>query len=110
MSHQGLDRVGVAGNMATLCPLAAAPVENGACLDPQGEGVRVWAENGWKRWLGWAQLCRLEPMKSVGETIKCALWGIFHAVVLGAQTNGLARCVDFSLSDEAEVARFQAEK
>jgi len=43
---------------------------------------RSWAQKGWSRWLGWAQRCRLEPMKKVGQTIKRHLWGIVNAIVL----------------------------
>lgn len=55
--------------------------------------TRTWAEKGWKRWLGWAQRCRLEPMKKVGQTIKRALWGILNAIVLGAH-NGHAESMN----------------
>lgn len=43
---------------------------------------RSWAQKGWSRWLGWAQRCRLAPMKKVGQTIKRHLWGIVNAIVL----------------------------
>lgn len=48
---------------------------------------RGWAEKGWRRWLAWAQRCRLEPMVKVARMIKNHLWGILNAVVLKV-TNG----------------------
>ena len=50
---------------------------------------RGWAEKAWQEWLGWAQRCRLEPMKKVARTIKTHLWGIMNAIVLGVH-NGHA--------------------
>ena len=54
---------------------------------------RTWAEKGWKRWIGWAQRCRLEPMEKVGQTVQKNLWGILNAVVLNA-SNGPAESMN----------------
>lgn len=54
---------------------------------------RTWAEKGWQRWIGWAQRCRLEPMKKVGQTVKRYLWGILNAIVLNAN-NGPAESMN----------------
>jgi transposase len=43
---------------------------------------RGWALRAWKRWLSWAQRCRLEPMVKVARTIRDHLWGIINAIVL----------------------------
>jgi len=43
---------------------------------------RGWARKGWKRWLSWAQRCRLKPMVEVARTVREHLWGILNAVVL----------------------------
>ena len=43
---------------------------------------RGWARKAWKRWLGWAMRCRLEPMKEVARMVRKHLWGIINAVVL----------------------------
>lgn len=45
---------------------------------------RSWAEKAWKRWLGWAMRCRLEPIKQAARMIRDRLWGILNAVVLKA--------------------------
>lgn len=39
------------------------------------------AERAWKRWLGWAQRCRLEPMVAAGRMIRSHLEGVLNAVV-----------------------------
>ncbi|MCY4186256.1 MAG: transposase [Rhodobacteraceae bacterium] len=31
---------------------------------------RGWARKAWKRWLGWAMRCRLEPMKEVARMVR----------------------------------------
>lgn len=49
---------------------------------------RTWAEKGWRRWLGWAVRCRLEPVRKVARTIKEHLWGILNAIVLDANNGG----------------------
>ena len=54
---------------------------------------RTWAEKGWKQWIGWAQRCRLEPMKKVGKTVQRYLWGILNGVVLNAN-NGPAESMN----------------
>jgi transposase len=51
------------------------------------------AGKGCKRWTGWAQRCRLEPMEKVGQTAQKNLWGILKAVVLNA-SNGLAESMN----------------
>jgi transposase len=43
---------------------------------------RGWALRAWKRWLCWAQRCRLESMVKVARTIRDHLWGIINAIVL----------------------------
>lgn len=43
---------------------------------------RGWATKAWKRWLSWAQRCRLKPMTKAAGTIKRHLWGIVNAIVL----------------------------
>lgn len=45
---------------------------------------RGWALRAWKRWLSWAQRCRLEPMVKAARTIRNHLWGIINAIVLKA--------------------------
>ena len=47
------------------------------------------AEKGWKRFLGWALRCKLEPMIDAAKMIKSHLTGILNAVISGA-TNALA--------------------
>lgn len=41
------------------------------------------AEKAWKRWIGWAQRCRIEPMVAAGRTIASHLEGILNAAVSG---------------------------
>lgn len=43
---------------------------------------RTWAEKAWKRWTGWADRSRLDPMKKAAVFVKKHLWGIINAVVL----------------------------
>lgn len=43
---------------------------------------RAWARKRWMRWIGWAQRCRIEPMRKVGRMVRDHLWGILNAVVL----------------------------
>jgi transposase len=47
-----------------------------------------WARRAWKRWLSWAQRCRLEPMVKVARTIRNHLWGIINAIVLEVTNAG----------------------
>lgn len=54
---------------------------------------RAWAIKAWKRWLSWAQRCRLEPIKKVARMIKEHLWGIINAIVLKAN-NGRAEGIN----------------
>jgi len=54
--------------------------ETAMCL--WGYVSRGWARKAWKKWLSWAQRCRLEPMIRVSKTIKNHLWGILNAVIL----------------------------
>ncbi len=54
---------------------------------------RAWAIKAWKRWLSWAQRCRLEPIKVVARTVKEHLWGIVNAIVLNAN-NGRAEGIN----------------
>lgn len=54
---------------------------------------RAWAIKAWKRWLSWAQRCRLEPIKEVARTVKAHLWGIVNAIVLNAN-NGRAEGIN----------------
>ena len=54
---------------------------------------RAWAIKAWKRWLCWAQRCRLEPIKEVARTVKEHLWGIINAIVLEAN-NGRAEGIN----------------
>ena len=49
--------------------------------------TRGWAVKAWKRWLGWALRCRLEPVRKVALMIKTHLWGIVNAILLSA-SNG----------------------
>ncbi len=49
---------------------------------------RTWATKAWKRWLSWAQRCRLKPMTKVAKTIKRHLWGIINAIVLKVTNAG----------------------
>ena len=44
---------------------------------------RAWADKAWRRWLSWAQRCRLAPLQVVANTIKRQLWGVLNAIVLG---------------------------
>ena len=41
----------------------------------------TWARKAWKKWLGWAARCRLNPMKSAAKMIGKHLQGILNAVV-----------------------------
>lgn len=54
---------------------------------------RAWAEKAWRRWLGWAQRCRLAPLQKVAQTIKRQLWGILNAIVLNLH-NGHAESMN----------------
>jgi transposase len=54
---------------------------------------RTWATKGWKAWLGWAQRCRLVPMRKVAAMIRQHLWGILNAVTSGA-TNALGESIN----------------
>lgn len=54
---------------------------------------RAWAIKAWKRWLSWAQRCRMEPIKKVAKMIKDHLWGIINAIVLNAN-NGRAEGIN----------------
>lgn len=54
--------------------------ETAMCL--WGYVRRKWAEKAWKKWLSWAQRCRLEPILRVSRTIRNHLWGILNAVIL----------------------------
>lgn len=54
---------------------------------------RAWAIKAWKKWLCWAQRCRLDPIKEVARTVKEHLWGIINAIVLEAN-NGRAEGVN----------------
>jgi transposase len=42
------------------------------------------AEKAWKRLLGWAFRCRLEPMAKAARSIRHHLWGVLNAVVTKA--------------------------
>ena len=55
--------------------------------------TRTWAHKAWSKWLGWAQRCRLEPMRKAGRTIRAHLWGILNAVVLNA-TNATSESIN----------------
>ena len=53
---------------------------------------RAWAMKAWRKWLSWAQRCRLEPMVEVARTVRRHLWGIINAVTLkvtNARVEGL---------------------
>lgn len=54
---------------------------------------RAWAERGWKKWLGWAVRCRLEPVKKAARTISEHIWGILNAIVLRA-TNATSESIN----------------
>lgn len=54
---------------------------------------KAWAEKAWRRWLGWAQRCRLGPLQAAAKTIKRQLWGILNAIVLGLH-NGHAESMN----------------
>ena len=54
---------------------------------------RGWARRAWKAWIGWAQRCRLEPMKKAARMVKEHLWGIENAAVLGT-TNAMAESLN----------------
>ena len=54
---------------------------------------RTWALKGWKRWLGWLDRSRLDPMRNVSKTIKKHLWGIINAIVLRV-SNGPAESIN----------------
>lgn len=58
-----------------------------------GYRSRAWAEKAWRRWLGWAQRCRLAPMQAAAKTIRRQLWGILNAIVLGLH-NGHAESMN----------------
>lgn len=50
--------------------------------------TRGWATKAWKRWVGWAQRSRLEPMKRAARTMRDHLWGIVNAIVLRVTNAG----------------------
>ena len=54
---------------------------------------RAWAEKGWKKWLGWAARCRLEPVKKAARTIREHLGGILNAILLRA-TNATSESIN----------------
>ena len=54
---------------------------------------RTWARKGWKRWVGWLDRSRLDPMRNVSKTIKKHLWGIINAIVLRV-SNGPAERIN----------------
>lgn len=54
---------------------------------------RAWAAKAWRRWLSWAQRCRLAPLQVVAKTIKRQLWGVLNAIVLGLH-NGHAESMN----------------
>lgn len=58
-----------------------------------GYRSKAWAEKAWRRWLSWAQRCRLAPLQHVARTIKRHLWGILNAIVLGLH-NGHAESMN----------------
>jgi transposase len=43
---------------------------------------RAWAQKAWKKWMGWAMRCRLEPMRAAAYMVKKHLWGMLNAIVL----------------------------
>ena len=55
--------------------------------------ARGWARRAWKRWIGWAQRSRLEPMRKAARTVKEHLWGIVNAIALGV-TNATAESIN----------------
>lgn len=54
---------------------------------------RAWAQKAWKRWLAWAQRCRLAPVVQVARMIREHLWGIINAIVLKV-SNGPAESIN----------------
>lgn len=50
--------------------------------------TRGWARHKWKRWISWAQRCRLEPMRKAAKTVKKHLEGILNAIALNATNAG----------------------
>jgi len=58
-----------------------------------GYVTRAWAKKAWKKWLGWALRCRLEPVQKAARTIREHLWGILNAICLRA-TNAIAESVN----------------
>ena len=54
---------------------------------------RAWAQKAWKRWLAWAQRCRLAPVVKVARMIREHLWGILNAIVLNV-SNGPAEGIN----------------
>ena len=64
---------------------------------------RGWAERMWKRWLGWASRCRLQPMIEVGRTIRKHLWGILNAVTLRV-TNALGESLNAKIQKVKKMA------
>lgn len=54
---------------------------------------RGWARKAWQRWLGWAQRCRLEPVRQVAKMIREHLAGILNAIVQRA-TNAAAESIN----------------
>ena len=55
--------------------------------------VRFWAEKAWKKWIGWAQRSRLEPMRKTARTIRDHLRGIINAIVKRV-TNAVAESIN----------------
>lgn len=54
---------------------------------------RGWARRAWRRWLGWALRCRLEPVQRVARMVRTFLEGILNAIVHGV-TNARSEAVN----------------
>lgn len=50
--------------------------------------TRGWGRKAWKKWLGWALRCRLEPMRKAAKMIRRHLEGILNAMVMEVTNAG----------------------
>jgi len=41
----------------------------------------TWARRAWKKWIGWAKSCKLEPMIRAAQMVEKHLDGIINAIM-----------------------------
>ena len=64
---------------------------------------RIYAEEAWKQWYGWAIRSQLNPIKTAAKSIKKNLWGIINAIVHN-QNNARAE----SLNSKIKILKVRA--